>query len=227
MRITRRRFGIWLPVSLGSLGSGSMAAAATIDDAPVRRWVARAGELKSVAADFRQERYLRALTKPLITPGKLWYRADGAMRWQIGEPPKTIALRLRAGAHVTVLEPAAKIRRSFSAEQAGMSGGAIALLDAGFPESYEAFEKRFRVEAVDRDEAGAWRVTAQPRDPALTVAVQRMVFRVDAETSHLRGIEIWLRDGSRIENHFTALTENAPVPDSLFKEAAEGYRDVK
>ena len=226
MRTTRRHFGTWLAAGLWSLAARAGAAAA-VDDAPVRRWVARAREMKSVAADFRQERYLRALTKPLITPGKLWYRADGALRWQLGEPPRTIALRTGAGAGVTVIEPSAKSLRSFSADETGLKGGAIALLDAGFPESFEAFEKRFRLASVERDASGAWRVTAEVRDTALAVAVQRMVFLIDAEGAHLRAIEVWLRDGSRIVNHFTALTENAPVPDSLFRENTDGYREVK
>jgi hypothetical protein len=30
-----------------------------------------------------------------------------------------------------------------------------------------------------------------------------------------------------VENHFTLLEENVTVPDSLFREAADGFREVK
>jgi outer membrane lipoprotein-sorting protein len=212
---------------LAGLAAGGPLRAAAVDEAPVRQWVERARSLKSVAAEFRQERYLRALNKPLITTGRLWYRADGALRWQLGDPPKTIALRSGSGAEVQVIEPEARTVRSFSADEAGIKGGALALLDAGFPESYEAFEKRFRLDGVERDEAGAWRVTTQLRDSALAVAVQRMVFVVDEATSQLRGLEVWLRDGSRIVSLFSKLTENASMPDSVFEEATEGFRELK
>lgn len=213
--------------SLVGLGLGGPLRAAEVEAAPVRDWIARARSLKSVTAEFRQERHLRAVTRPLVTSGRVWYRADGALRWQLGEPPKLIALRPGSGADVTVIEPEAKTVRSFSADEAGVKGGALALLDAGFPESYEAFAKRFRLDAVDRDDTGAWRVTTQLRDKALSVAVQRMVFVVEDLSWQLRGLEVWLRDGSRIISQFSHLTENGPVPDSLFQVATDGYRELK
>jgi hypothetical protein len=30
-----------------------------------------------------------------------------------------------------------------------------------------------------------------------------------------------------VENHFTLLKENVTVPDSLFREATDGFREVK
>jgi len=211
--------------------AGCVAAAtlrgAEIDDAPVRQWIGRARSLKSVTADFRQERYLRALTRPLVTPGRVWYRADGALRWQLGDPPKTIALRSASGADVTVIEPEAKTVRTFSADIAGAKGGALSLLDAGFPESIEAFEKRFRIDGIESDDQGAWRITTQLRENALAIAVQRMVFVVDATSSQLRALEVWLRDGSRIVSLFDNMKENDPVPDSLFQESTDGFRELK
>jgi outer membrane lipoprotein-sorting protein len=202
-------------------------AAAVANDEPVRQWIGKARGLKSVTAEFRQERYLRALNRPLVTPGRLWYRADGALRWQLGEPPKTIALRRGPGAEVTVIEPAARTVRVFATDAAGVKSGAVALLDAGFPESYEAFDKRFRLDGLERDDAGAWRVETGLRDNSLSVAVQRMVFVVDPSTFHLRALEVWFRDGSRIVSHFTDLKENAPVPDAVFEEATDGFRRLK
>jgi outer membrane lipoprotein-sorting protein len=213
--------------TLLGLAVGGPLRAAEVDAAPVRGWIGRARSLKSVAAEFRQERHLRAVTRPLVSSGRVWYRADGALRWQLGEPPKLIALRPSSGADVTVIEPEAKTVRSFSAAEAGVKGGALALLDAGFPESHEAFEKRFRLDAVERDDAGAWRVTTQLRDNALAVAVQRMVFVVEESSSQLRGLEVWLRDGSKIISQFSQMTENGPVPDSLFQEVTDGYRELK
>jgi outer membrane lipoprotein-sorting protein len=212
---------------LAGLGALRPLTAAAVDDGPVRQWIGKARGLKSVAAGFRQERYLRTLTRPLVTPGRLWYRADGALRWQLGEPPKTIALRRGPGADVTVIEPAAKTVRVFASDAEGIKSGAVALLDAGFPESYEAFDKRFRLAGLERDDAGAWRVETGLRDNALSVAVQRMVFVVDASTFHLRALEVWLRDGSRMVSQFTELKENAEVPDALFEEATDGYRILK
>lgn len=126
-----------------------------------------------------------------------------------------------------VVEPMARVVRSFSAEDAGQKGGALMLLDAGFPESYAAFERRFQLDKVDEDEAGGWRVTVRLQDNALSVAVQRMVFVIGGESSQLRGLEVWLRDGSKIVSVFSNVKENDLVPDSLFQEATDGFRELK
>jgi outer membrane lipoprotein-sorting protein len=217
---------VFLGGLLGLAGSG-LVRGGVVDDAPVRGWIEKARSLRSIAVEFRQERHLRAVTRPLVTAGRVWYRADGALRWELGEPPKLIALRSAAGADVKVIEPAAKTVRFFAADEAGMKGGALGLLDAGFPESYEAFDRRFRLDGIERDEGGAWRVTTLVRDTALAAAVQRMVFIIGAGTSHLEGLEVWLRDGSRIVNQFSNLRENAPVPDSLFAVATDGFRELR
>jgi len=80
---------------------------------------------------------------------------------------------------------------------------------------------------VETVAAGGWRVTTQLRDSALALAVQRMVFVLDEAGARLRSLEVWLRDGSRVENHFTLLEENVTVSDSLFREATDGFREVK
>jgi hypothetical protein len=217
---------VFLGGMLGWAAGGALRGAEP-DAAPVRGWIERARSLRSVTAEFRQERHLRAVTRPLVTPGRFWYRADGALRWQLGEPPKMIALRAAAGADVRVIEPAARTVRLFAAGQAGAENGALALLDAGFPESYEAFGKRFRLDGVERDDAGAWRVTTRLRENALAVAVQRMVFVIGEEASQLQSLEVWLRDGSRIVSLFTGLQENELVPDALFQEETAGFRELK
>jgi outer membrane lipoprotein-sorting protein len=138
-----------------------------------------------------------------------------------------IVLRTASGAGVQVISPGARTVQVVAADEAGLKGGVLALLDAGFPRSYEEFEKRFRLEAVETVAAGGWRVTTQLRDSALALAVQRMVFVLDEAGARLRSLEVWLRDGSRVENYFTLLEENVTVPDSLFREATDGFREVK
>jgi len=212
---------------LTGLAAGGAGWSAGVDEAPVRAWIGRSRSLRSVVARFRQERYLRAVARPLVTAGRVWYRADGALRWQLGEPPKMIALRAAAGAEVRVIEPEAKTVRSFAAEEAGARGGALALLDAGFPESYEAFAQRFRLDSVEAGPGGGWRVTTQLRDNALALAVQRLVFVLAEEPAQVQSLEVWLRDGSKIINQFTELKENEVVPNSTFAEPTDGYRELR
>lgn len=207
------------------LAPGSLAAEP--DMAPVKAWIEHARTVKTVAADFRQERFLRAVAKPLVAQGKFWYKAPGAMRWQLGEPPRLILLRPGdAKGSVRLIDTQAKTVRPLSEELSKDQGGLVAFLDAGFPASVESFQEMVRISSIDRAD-GIARVTCHLRDSRLAVAVMKMVFVLDEAKRGLTGVEVWLRDGSKIINHFLNVQENAAAPEDLFKVPAEGFREEK
>jgi len=49
-------------------------------------------DIKSVSADFIQEKHLKILTKPLISKGRLFYKAPGDLRWEYFSPVRSILL---------------------------------------------------------------------------------------------------------------------------------------
>lgn len=49
-------------------------------------------EIKSVSADFVQEKHLKILAKPMISKGKLYYQAPGSLRWEYFNPIKSVLL---------------------------------------------------------------------------------------------------------------------------------------
>src|SRR5260221_8993814 len=63
------------------------------DLAPVRKWIAKQDELRTVQADFTQTRSLRALRDPIATPGHIWFGAPDSRRWEICNPAKTVLIR--------------------------------------------------------------------------------------------------------------------------------------
>ena len=84
-----------------------LTAAPAPDLAPLKKWVTRQAEVRTVQADFIQKRSFHALRDPLATPGRLWYSAAGqGFRWELGDPPKTIVLR--KGDASLLIQPAKK-----------------------------------------------------------------------------------------------------------------------
>src|SRR4051794_29316403 len=77
-----------------------------IDLTPIKKWIARQDEFRSVTADLTQTRALRALRSPLSSPGHLWFVAPDTFRWELGDPVKTIVLR--KGNSFDVITPAKK-----------------------------------------------------------------------------------------------------------------------
>ncbi len=196
------------------------------DMAPVKAWIDHSRTVKSVAVEFTQERWLRTVRKPLVTPGRFWFRAPGAIRWQVGEPAKMIAVQKAPGADLLVLEPREKVARVFTPDDLKEKGGAFAFVEASFPDTLEAFEAKFDVASVEQVD-GQTVVTGQLKDRRMAVAVLKIVFRIDAGSRTLRGLEIWFRDGSKIVNQFTKVTPNAPLEAGLFDAATDGYRVEK
>jgi outer membrane lipoprotein-sorting protein len=199
------------------------AAGAEPDMTPVRQWIEHAKAVKSVVVEFTQERHLRAVTKPLVSMGRMWFKAPGALRWQAGDPPKMIALQRARGGDFTVLEPKKREARIFSAAALKDKGGPLAFIEAGFPTSLESFQKTFRIEEVSRHD-GRVEISGRLNDRRLSVAVLKIVFVIEPPAQRLRTLEIWFRDGSRIVNRFSKVTEDAEVPDTLFVESLDGWK---
>src|SRR5262245_33300724 len=72
---------------------GSVHAAEPMDLTPVKKWIAKQDDFHSVQADFTQTRALKALRSPVASPGRLTFVTPNLLRWELGDPPKTIVLR--------------------------------------------------------------------------------------------------------------------------------------
>src|SRR5947209_14918733 len=104
-------------------------------DPIVSSWLAAQSKVHSWSADFIQTRSLKSLTQPLTAKGHVWFAAPNRFRWELGNPPQTIAVR--AVTEMLVIYPRLKRVERFplSGDKAGPWKDALALLEAGFPRS--------------------------------------------------------------------------------------------
>ena len=63
------------------------------DDAILSSWLDAHARLETWSAELVQTRHLAALTHPLISTGSVHYSRPGLFRWELGQPPDTIAIR--------------------------------------------------------------------------------------------------------------------------------------
>jgi outer membrane lipoprotein-sorting protein len=193
--------------------------------AVLERWVKRTAGLKTVVADFRQERKLLTLRKPLETTGKLWLSAaDGAFRLQSGDPPKLVAVR-RATGELTVLFPEKKEAEVMAPEEVERSemGQALRFLTVGFPESVAGLRKQFVIEAVKATE-GWHQIQLRPAGASPGAMVSNLIVQVETATGTPGALHLNFRDGSRVSNTFTKVEENVAIPADCFTPALDGYR---
>ena len=200
-----------------------LSAAEGPDLAPVKRWIEHGASVRSVKAEFVQERQLRSLKRPLVSEGVFQFSAPESFRWQLGQPAQTVAIRKGAG-ELVVLRPNKKKALRYSPEALAGAGprGAAGFLTAGFPRDFETFQKTFSVTAVER-EGGDYRFTASLNDRRTALALRKIVFTVNAETLQPKSVYLRFRDGSSITTRFTAIHENARVDPGVFGYDLTGY----
>src|SRR5881275_532448 len=83
----------WLAMVLYACGAVAPAKSATALDPVLSSWLAAQTNFQTWSADFVQTRALKSLAQPLTATGQVWFAAPNRFRWEIGHPPKTIAVR--------------------------------------------------------------------------------------------------------------------------------------
>lgn len=191
-----------------------------VDTAPLREWLARQAEIRTLAADFTQTRRLRALRDPVSRPGRLWFQAPGAFRWELGDPAETIALR-RDGT-ITLVSVRRRTYRRFDPAAAVAGARELPFLEFPLAADYAAFRERFTLlDLTATAERGEF--SFLPRDPAAVRALREIRVVFDRRSGHLLSFEVTARDGSVLRNEFTNVRVNGPLPAGLFTFDAAGY----
>lgn len=197
----------------------------SLDLAPLKKWIARQNEVRTVQADFTQTRSFRALKDPLTSPGRLWFSAPHSFRWEVGEPAKTVVLR--KGDTALLIQPARKRAQRFSAADLGNPGGANPLPMMNFPlaTSFEDFNRQFEVQAINV-EGTRCHVELQPRDPQSQRFLDSLLLDFDTGTGYLLDFEVRTHDGSTMRNDFTNVRFNQKVDPQVFDYDLTGYTVV-
>src|SRR5438132_7391159 len=98
-------------------------------------WLAHQPNIQTWSADFVQTRALKSLTQPLTATGHVWFAEPNRFRWELGNPPRTIAVR--APNEMLVIYPLLKRVERFplTGSQTGQWRHALALLATRFPQT--------------------------------------------------------------------------------------------
>jgi hypothetical protein len=137
-----RRHG--LTVVLTAAISLTQAHASPAPDPAAASWVDTQAKIQTWKADFVQTRSLKSLTHPLSAPGHVWFKAPNLFRWELGIPPRTIAVRSPKELQLIYPLPKRVERYPLTEEHTGQWRDALALLETGFPRSHSEVEARFQ-----------------------------------------------------------------------------------
>jgi outer membrane lipoprotein carrier protein len=210
-------------LAIGVLALPGTSVRAEPDRAPLEAWIAAQRDTQRLAIEFRQERILKGLTKPLVSQGRLWLDRRGLMRWQIGDPPRMIAVYKDES--VSVIRPGARRveTRTLGSDSDQQGEMERAFLKSGLPTSAADFDQYFKFISTTR-EGDIARLRVSPKDSRAAAALQWIELRIDAAGAQLAGYDVAFRDGSQIRTRFTSVVVNPPVDDALFAPDVAGFR---
>lgn len=192
------------------------------DLAPVKRWIARQDDFHSVQAEFTQTRALRALRSPVAVHGRLWFVSPDLLRWELGDPPKTIVIE-KGGAYY-VIQPAKKKVERTAAGQLGKKGGMQPFAMMKFPlaKDFSDFNRQFEVLAVSTVE-NRCHLEIVSRDAQARKFLEAIRIDFDTVTAQLLVFEVATRDGSSMRNEFTNVKMNPKIDRRVFDFDFTGY----
>jgi outer membrane lipoprotein-sorting protein len=198
--------------------SGHLAASDT--DAALVAWLNSQTNIQTWSAEVVQTRTLKSLTQPLTAAGHVWFTAPNRFRWELGNPPQTIAVRQTD--HMLVIYPKLKRAEKYplTGERPGQWRDTLVLLEAGFPRSQSELNSRFRVVSQAATD-GVHEVTLQPRSASARRMMPQIKIAFATNGLSLRATELQFADGSTMRNDFTNAVLNPKLDDSLFKPKLE------
>jgi len=192
------------------------------DMTPIKRWLARQDEFHSVQADFTQTRSLRALRSPVAIKGHLWFVTPDLLRWELGDPAKTIVIR-KGATYFVIQIPKKKVER-FPPGTAGKKGGMEAFAMMSFPlaKDFAEFNQKFETLAVSLAE-NRCHIEILPRDAQARKFLEAIKVDFDTTTGHLLVFEMTTRDGSSMRNEFSNVKMNAKIDRHIFDYDFTGF----
>jgi outer membrane lipoprotein-sorting protein len=190
------------------------AAGASLSPA-VEKWLNAQTNLQTWSADCLQTRTFKSLTQPLTASGSVWFSAPNQFRWELGNPPQTIAVRVKSG--LLVIYPRLKRAESYPLEgdQAGPWRDALALLEAGFPRSQQQLNAQFNL-LSEQVTTNMLQLTLEPKSAGARRMMPQIRIELDMQKSMLLSTELQFADGSTMRNDFKNQVMNPKIDPELF-----------
>lgn len=195
--------------------SGCEAVRASDTNALLATWFATQANLHTWSADAVQTRIIKTFSQPLVSTGKVWVVTPNRFRWELGQPPQTIAIRQPA--QLVLIYPRLKRAEKYPLDnKPGPWRDALALLEASFPRSRADLESQFSISSIAQTN-GLLQVALLPRSSSARKFMTELQLGLRGSDCSPAFTELRFSDGSSMRNDFSNSVTNAALPDSLFE----------
>ncbi|NNE92241.1 MAG: outer membrane lipoprotein carrier protein LolA [Verrucomicrobiales bacterium] len=186
----------------------------------VANWLKTQSGASRVKIKFSQSRSLKTVKDIVGTSGTIYVdSANDRFRMESGG-----TVVIGHGSKLTVIRPLGKKYEERTTGNSGAPAGISSLVN-GLPGSTSAFRRQYKVLKVSPTGTN-YKILTQPIG-ANARGVKTFTFTVDARKYNLEGIEVVLKDGSKISTRFSSIQKNPEMPASLFAPDLTGYTKTK
>ncbi len=148
----------------------------------------------------------------------MWFAEPNLFRWELGHPPKTIAVRAPSELLLIYPLPHRVERFPLTGDRTGQWRDALALLETGFPRSQAEVDARFRT-VSERVTNGVLQVVLEPKSASARRLIPRFQLEFATNDLGLTASQLHFADGSILRNDFTNSILNPKLDDALFSTA--------
>lgn len=164
--------------------------------------------LRSVQAEFIQEKHLRILARPLVSQGTLAFQTPQSLRWEYLRPLHTVLL-LHNGKIDKLIERNGRFEPD---NGAGVDAMRIVLQDIGnWLDGRFGDNPLFTVERTS-----AQTLVLKPKDPNLETVIRRIDLHLGAQAGVVDQVTIVEGDEATTELQFSRVVLNQDIPEQRF-----------
>ena len=192
---------------------GSLARAEPLSPADLKSLLARIRDKRAAAphvqADFREEKSIRLMNKPIVSTGKVWFQPPNKFRREVRGNSPSVAVS--DGQQLWIYYPNFKSIEHYSLGKRSPVDAAIAAVNTAL--NLENVENTFQISGNKID--NGYELQLLPRSPSMKRVFQKFNLRINNELLVER-TEMLQPNGDRLVTTYSNQTR-APIPASIFE----------
>jgi len=192
---------------------GSLVQAELLSPVDVKSLLARIRDKRAAAphvqADFREEKTIRLMNKPIVSAGKVWFEAPNKFRREVRGNSPSVAVS--DGQQLWIYYPNFKSAEHYSLGKRSPVDAAIAAVNTAL--NLENVESNFQITGRKID--NVYELELLPRSPSMKRIFQRFNIRINNDLLVER-TEMVQPNGDRLVTTYSNQTR-APIPASTFE----------
>lgn len=172
---------------------------------------ARLSQVETIQADFIQEKHLPILQKPLVSKGRLYFKAPRSLRWEYREPLVSLTLLHQGQMARWQADWEGNLQRV---------GGEMAAMQRIFNDLVDWLGGRFTEGNLFHTQlAGENHLVLKPLDARLEGFISQIDLHLNDSADYLQTVVIHEGDQGFTRMEFVQVVLNESLSESLFREA--------